>query len=370
MRDTDELADVIVDNLNKINTNQKMAFFLDGDDSDAPTNISGWISTGSSMLDLAISNKPHGGIPVGRITEITGLEQTGKSLLGAHILAETQRKGGLAVLIDTETSVSREFFEAIGIDMKKMVYASVDTIEDIFESITKIIEVVRKSDKDRLVTIVVDSVSGASTKAEMETDFDKDGYATGKAIIISKALRKITNMVGREKVTLVFTNQLRQKLGVMFGDPWTTSGGKALQFHSSVRIRLKRLGGIKKTEQKVERIIGIHVRASMVKNRIGPPMRSADFDVFYESGVDDFGGWVKIMKEEKLISKDGGWYTYSDDAGTEHKFQTSKFVDLLEANTDLKEEIYQKICDSYIMKYKKGLIDPEDLEYDDDQDEL
>jgi len=214
-----DLAHILADALNTKSKDQRIAFFLDSEE--APTNVAGWISTGSSMLDVAISNRPYGGIPIGRICEINGLEQSGKSLLSAHILAETQKKDGIAVLIDTETSVSREFFDAIGVDVSKLLYVTADSVEQIFETIEMIIEKVRKSDKDKIITIVVDSVAAASTKSEIDADYDKDGYATDKAIIISKAMRKITNMIGREKITLVFTNQLRQKMNAMpFSDPW------------------------------------------------------------------------------------------------------------------------------------------------------
>jgi recombination protein RecA len=165
-----DLAQQIADNLNKKYKDQKVAFFLDDDSEDAPTNISGWVSSGATMLDVAVSNRPFGGFPVGRITEITGLEQSGKSLLSAHVLAETQRQGGVAVLIDTETAVSREFFDAIGVDVSKLLYITADTVEDIFETIDTIIEQVRKGDKDKLVTIVVDSVAAASTKRELEAE--------------------------------------------------------------------------------------------------------------------------------------------------------------------------------------------------------
>ena len=162
----DVLANVLADSLNKKFKDTKVAYFLDGSDP-TPTDIKDFISTGSSMLDLAIANKPNGGIAVGRITEINGLESSGKSLLGAHILAETQKKDGIAVYIDTETSVSQEFLDVIGIDMGKMLYLHLETVEDIFEAIEEIVIKVRESDKDRLVTIMVDSLAGASTKVEM-----------------------------------------------------------------------------------------------------------------------------------------------------------------------------------------------------------
>ncbi|SVC88233.1 uncharacterized protein METZ01_LOCUS341087, partial [marine metagenome] len=207
----DELASSLADNLNKQFKDTKVAYFLDGSDT-TPTDIKDFVSTGSTLLNLAISNKPNGGIAVGRITEINGLESSGKSLIGAHILAETQRKEGVAVYMDTETSVSREFLEAIGIDVGNMLYIHLETIEDIFEAIEKIVVKIRESDRDRLVTILVDSLAAATTKVELEADFDKDGWATSKAIILSKAMRKITQMIGRQKIALIFTNQLRQKL--------------------------------------------------------------------------------------------------------------------------------------------------------------
>ncbi len=302
----DDLANVIADNLNKKFKDNKVAYFLDGSD-DTPTDIKDFISTGSSMLDLAISNREDGGIAVGRITEINGLESSGKSLLASHILAETQKKGGIAVYMDTETSVSRDFLEAIGVDVSKLLYLHFECVEDIFEAIEDIITKVRESDKDRLVTILVDSLAATSTKVEIEADFEKDGYATTKAIVISKALRKITQMIGRQRVALVFTNQLRQKLGVMFGDPWTTSGGKALPFHASTRVRLKNMGQIKDSKKK--NILGMKCRAQIIKNRLGPPLRHADYDMYFDSGIDNYGGWLSVMKEHKLVKSGGSWYT-------------------------------------------------------------
>ena len=345
----DELADVLADTLNKKFKDMKVAYFLDGSDS-TPTDIKDFVSTGSTMLDLAISNKPNGGIAVGRITEINGLESTGKSLVGAHILAETQKKNGVAVYIDTETSVSHDFLEVIGIDVSKMLYLHLETVEDIFEAIEEIVLQVRGSDKDRLVTILVDSLAGATTKIELDADFDKDGWATAKAIIVSKALRKITQMIGRQRVVLVFTNQLRQKLGVMFGDPWTTSGGKALPFHASTRIRLKNLGQIK---DKKTNTIGMKMRAQVIKNRLGPPMRHADFNLYFESGIDDDGSWLQVLKDHKLLKQGGAWYTMKNHNGEELKFQSKDWSEQLQ-DTEFKEYCYNLICDKVILKYDKN----------------
>lgn len=353
----DELSSILANNLNKkFKSAHKVAFFLDGSEQ-TPTDLDEWVSTGSPMLDLAIANRPHGGLPVGRITEITGLEGSGKSLLAAHAIADTQRKGGLGVYIDTENALNQDFLEAIGVDIKKMLYVPLETIEDIFEAIDSIIESIRAADGDKkkLVTIVVDSVAGASTKVEISADYDQAGYATQKAIIISKAMRKVTNLIGRERISLIFTNQLRTRMGVSFGDPWTTSGGKAIAFHSSCRIRLKQMGQLKAKVGGVEQIVGIKIRAQVVKNRMGPPLRSIDFDIYFDSGIDNYGSWLEMMKTYKIVNQSGAWYTYVDtETGEELKFQAKNFEELIESRANLKETIYRTICDTYIMSYKES----------------
>ena len=352
----DVLASELAESLNSKIKGQKVAFFLDGSD-DTPTDINDFISTGSSLLDLAISNRPNGGIAVGRITEINGLQASGKSLLGAHILAETQKKGGIGIYIDTETSVSKEFLDAIGADTKNILYLHMETVEDIFQGIEDIVTKVRETSKDKHVTILVDSLAAASTKVEMSSDYDKDGWATSKVIIISKAMRKITQMIGRHKISLVFTNQLRQKMGVMFGDPYTTSGGLALPFHASTRIRLQNMGMIKDKEGNV---IGHKCRAKIVKNRIGPPLRTSDYEMYFDRGIDDEGGWLATLKSLKLAQTAGAWYTIDYD-GTPIKFLSKDFKDKLAENEGLKDYLYDKICEASILTYedKRGIDDVE-----------
>ena len=357
----DELAQVLADNLNKQFKDTKVAYFLDGSNA-TPTDVKEFISTGSSILDLAISNRPNGGIAVGRITEINGLESSGKSLIGTHILSETQKKGGLAVYIDTETSVSREWLETIGVNVQDLLYLHVETVEDIFQCIENIVTKIRESDRDRLVTILVDSLAGASTKVEMEADFEKDGWATSKAIIVSKAMRKITQMVGRERIALIFTNQLRQKLGVMFGDPWTTSGGKALPFHSSTRIRLKNMGQIKDTGKNV---LGMKCRAQIIKNRLGPPLRHADFNLYFDSGIDDKGSWLQVLKDHKLVKAAGAWYTLNYKK-EDIKFQSKDFEKKLEEVDGLQDHLYDQICEASILKYQSADLGIDDVVYTDE----
>jgi len=353
----DELVELLANELNKANKDGgKIAYFLD--EQENPAEISDWISTGSSILDLAISNRPHGGLPVGKMIEFNGLEGTGKSLLSAHVVADTQKKGGIAVVIDTENSAAPEFWKSLGVDLSKLLYVQCETVEDIFEKMEQMIGIVRKSNKDRILTIIVDSVAAASTKVELESDHGKDGYATGKSIIISKAMRKITTMIGRQKVLTVFTNQLRQNLNAMaFGDKYVVSGGKSLAYHCSVRVRLNNTGKLKKGEE----VIGNECKALVVKNRMGPPQRQASFDIYFDSGIADYGSWIKVLKENDLVKQGGAYYTYKKDDGTEWKFQSKDFVQIMKNDKVLNEEIYMKICNSVIMKYK----DPNSIIVDD-----
>ena len=367
MSEKDELAGIIADELNKQFKHQKVAYFLEEDDN--PTDITDFISTGSTMLDLAISNRPNGGIGVGKITELNGLEGSGKSLIGSHLLASTQKKDGIAVYIDTESAVSQEFLRAIGVNTKNMLYVHLETVEEIFDTIETIVTKIRESNKDKLVTILVDSLAAASTKVEMDADFDKDGWATAKAIIISKAMRKVTQMIARQKVALVFTNQLRQKLGVMFGDPWTTSGGKALPFHSSTRVRFKNMGQIKDGSKNT---IGIKIKGQVIKNRLGPPMRTADFPLYFDTGIADFDSWLTVMKEHKICKVGGAWYTLQHvDTETgelikEYKFQSKDFEELMLTNSELKDFCYKQICEACILKYDSKELGIDDVEETDE----
>jgi recombination protein RecA len=362
----DELASILADSLNKQFKGMKVAYFLDGID-ETPTDLTEWISTGSSLLDLAISNRANGGLPIGRITEITGMEASGKSLVAAQLLANTQKKGGLAVYIDTENAMNEKFLTAIGMDISKMLYIQLETVEDIFEVIENIILKVKESDKNRLVSIAVDSVAAATTKIEQSQDYDKEGWATSKAIILSKGMRKITQLIGRERVCLIFTNQLREKLGVMFGDKYTTSGGKAIQFHASCRLRLKAVGQIKALVNGKEQVIGIKTKAKVVKNRMGPPLREAEFNIYFESGIDDYGGWLQVLKDYDLVKQGGSWYTYIDDeTGKEIKFLSKDFEKLVLSDTIIKKQIYNKICETLIMAYKTDDIGIDDIQIGND----
>jgi recombination protein RecA len=361
----DELASLLADSLNKKFKDFKAAHFLNGQE-ETPTDLTEWVSTGSSLLDLAISNRPNGGFPVGRIVELQGMEASGKSLIVAHTLANTQKKGGLAVYIDTENALREEFLRAVGVDVSNMLYVPLETIEDSFDAIENIIETVRKSNKDRLVTIALDSVSAATTKIEQDADYEKDGWATSKAILMSKAMRKITNIIGKQRVLLLCTSQLREKMGVMFGDKYTTSGGKALGFHASCRIRLKGVGKLKSGSGKTEQIIGVQTEAQIIKNRMGPPFKKATFDIYFNSGIDDYNSWLTLMKDYGAVKQGGAYYTIvNEETGEEIKFMSKDWRGMLEADEDLKEYCYKKICDIYVMKYRaQDHINPDEISVD------
>jgi recombination protein RecA len=260
---------------------------------------------------------------------------------------------------------------AIGVNTKQMLYIASQTVEDIFEKIEGIVAHVRKSNKDRLVTIVVDSVAAASTKSELESDHGKDGFATGKAIIISKAMRKINDMIGKQRIALIFTNQLRVNLqAAMFGDKYITSGGKALQFHASVRLRLKGMGALKVTQNGDPVHIGVKTRAVVVKNRLGPPMRYTDFNIYYDSGVDNYGNWIEVLKKYSHISGAKSPYNYTRNNGEVVKIDAKTFAKDVKADAELREELYQKIVESTVMAYKSPDSEiREDVELDESEDE-
>lgn len=363
----DSLGAEIISALNSKYKSQtaKAAYFLS--DPENTADVTDWVSTGSTILDLAISNRPHGGFPVGRIIEIIGESASGKSLLAAHALASTQKKGGIAVYIDTESAVSTEFLRAIGINVEKLIYIPHETIEECFETIETIITKVKAKNNNKCVTIVLDSIMGASTKIEQESDYDKDGWSTAKAIILSKAMRKITNMISRENVCLIMTNQLRTRLGISFGQTWTTAGGKAVGFHSSVRIMLKDLGKLEGTINGVKNVIGKKTQATIIKSRMGPPLRSVTYNIYFQSGIDDSDSWLEALKELGLVKQSGAWYSYdyiNEETGEikNIKFQSKDFATMVEGDMDLKHHIYAAICEKYILKYDSNDIGIDDIE--------
>lgn len=359
--DQNNLAQAVLDavNVKFKDSSGKAANFLD--DSAIAANVTGWIPTGSTMLDLAISNRQNGGWPCGKIIEIMGQSASGKSLLACYALASTQRMGGLAVYFDTEAAASQEYLQAIGVNTSKLLYVNLEQLEDVFASIEDIIAKVRSADRKKPVTIVVDSIMGATTKIEMDSGYDKDGWATSKALILSKAMRKLTGLIAREQICLILTNQIRTNLGVTFGNNETTSGGLAVGFHASVRVKLKSLGKLKGFINELETPIGIKTQATVIKNRIGPPLRSVEYDIFFNSGIDDEGSWLTALKAMKIVTVAGPWHTLhlvNPDTGemTTKKFSAKQWPELLQ-DLELKEALYKAICKAYIMEYNTEFTD-------------
>lgn len=325
--------------------------------------ITHWLPTGCDILDLIISNRPNAGLGYGTVVEISGLEGSGKSLLAAHALTECQKQGGLAVLFDTEKAIGMlDFYQSIGLDPSKTIYTDkIRTLEEIYDAIEKIIIKGIASNKDRPIAIVVDSVMGASTLAELEADYEKDGYATTKSIVNSKAMRKIPSLIAGQKIILILINQLRANVSAVgFGaDKWTTSGGQAIPFTASTRLRLKKLGQIKGKINDVETSIGERIEVTVTKSRLGPPRRKTVFDVRYDSGIDNYGSWLTALKELGAIGQSGSSYSYKfvdEETGEEitKKFQSKDFKKLMEENPELRQRIYDQICDAFVMLYKKN----------------
>lgn len=343
----DDLALLLQRELNKSQKDgTKVSYFLDEEN---PWDIGEWVSTGSTMLDLAVANRPHGGLPVGKMVELSGLEGTGKSLICGHLIAETQKKGGLSVFFDSESAIDKSYWTALGVKINSVNCVPFTTLEELFTKLELCIATFRKADKDRLLTIYVDSIAQASVEKEMESEHGVDGYNTGKSIIISKAMRKITNLISKQRILLVFTNQLRYNMNAgPFGDKWITPGGKALPFSCSVRLRLANLGKLTKGDE----VIGMKAQTQVIKNRCGPNYRTAAFEIHYDSGIQDLASWLKYMKEHGLVGGDGHGYTYTRPDGTKLTFKTDKFVEMINTDPAFKEEVYQVICASYIMKYR------------------
>jgi recombination protein RecA len=244
---------------------------------DSSANVQEWLSTGNIVLDAVLSNKRDGGIPVGRLTEIAGIEGAGKTLLASYILANTQKKGGIAVFIDTEHAASREVLEAIGVDLQKLIYVQAGTVEDVFRALDTIIHKIQSGGaRDKLITIVWDSVAATSTLAEVEGDYD-DHTVGLQARRIGQGLRKIIPTISSHRVALVFINQLRTNIGVSFGDKYFTPGGKAIPFHSSIRLRLMHRQSLKDKTTKQE--YGRVVKCQVKKNKVAPPMREVEYHI-------------------------------------------------------------------------------------------
>ena len=293
------------------------------------------IPTGSIALDAALG---VGGIPRGRVIEIFGPESSGKTTLSIHCLAEAQKLGGQCAFIDAEHAFDPSYAEQLGVDIDQLLMSQPDTGEQALN----ICETLVRS--GALDVIVVDSVAALVPSAEIQGDMG-DAHVGLQARLMSQALRKLTGIVSRSKAVLIFINQLREKIGVMFGNPETTPGGKALKFYSSVRLDIRRIGAIKSGTE----VVGNRTRVKVVKNKVAPPFRKAEFDIVYGEGISSAGELVDLAVSYELIAKSGSWYGYGDVRMGQGREQAKRWL------TDNPEE-YELIKSA--VRTKLGLKDP------------
>ncbi|OHB36427.1 MAG: recombinase RecA, partial [Planctomycetes bacterium GWA2_40_7] len=284
------------------------------------------ISTGSLSLDLALG---VGGVPRGRVIEVFGPESSGKTTLTLHIVANAQKNGGTAAFIDVEHALDPDYARMLGVNLDSLLVNQPDTGEQALE----IAELLTRS--NAIDVIVVDSVAALVPRAELEGQMG-DSHVALQARLMSQALRKLTSVISKSKTCLVFINQIREKIGVMFGNPETTPGGRALKFYSSVRIDIRRIGSIKDGD----RIIGNRVRANVAKNKVAAPFKKAEFDIMFNQGISRSGDIVDLGVEKHVIEKSGTWFSYGDMRLGQGRENTKKFID---SKPELLKEIEQAV---------------------------
>jgi recombination protein RecA len=297
------------------------------------------IPTGAINLDIALG---IGGIPRGRVTEVYGPESSGKTTLALHIIANAQREGGVAAFIDAEHALDAEYARKVGVNVDDLLVSQPDTGEqalDITETLVR---------SNAIDVIVIDSVAALVPRAEIEGDMG-DSHVGLQARLMSQALRKLTAAIHRSKTAVVFINQIREKIGVMFGNPETTTGGRALKFYSSMRLDIRRIASIKEGQN----VIGNLTRVKVVKNKVAAPFRQAEFDIMFDEGISFVGTVLDQAVNDGIMEKSGSWYSYGDERIGQGRENTKKF---LKENADLLVEIGGKIRNLHNLR---GGTDPQ-----------
>jgi len=284
------------------------------------------ISTGAISIDYALG---IGGLPRGRVTEIFGPESSGKTTLALQVIAEAQKTGGMAAFVDAEHALDAQYAQKLGVDLENLLVSQPDNGEQALE----IVEVLIRSNS--VDVVVVDSVAALVPKAEIEGEMGEAQMGL-QARLMSQALRKLTGVVSKSNTTLIFINQLREKIGVMFGNPETTTGGRALKFYASVRVDIRRIASIKDGDQ----IIGGRTRVKVVKNNVAPPFREAEFDVMYGEGISREGDLLDLAVEKRIVEKSGAWFAYSGERLGQGRENAKQF---LKENVDVRRAIDERV---------------------------
>ena len=284
------------------------------------------VSTGSIGLDIALG---AGGVPRGRIIEVYGPESSGKTTLALHIVAEIQKLGGTAAFVDAEHALDPQYAEKLGVDLKDLLISQPDNGEQALEITDMLVR------SGGVEVVVVDSVAALTPKAEIEGDMG-DSHMGLQARLMSQALRKLTGSISRTNTLVIFINQIRSKIGVMFGSPETTTGGNALKFYASVRLDVRRIGSIKKGDD----VLGNETRVKVVKNKIAPPFKEVVFEILYGEGISREGELIDLGSELKIIEKSGSWYSYNGEKIGQGKDNVRQY---LKANPEIAADIEAKI---------------------------
>ena len=310
------------------------------------------IPTGALTLDVALG---IGGIPKGRIIEIFGPESSGKTTLALHAVAESQKMGGTAAFIDAEHALDPVYAKKLGVDIDNLIVSQPDTGEQALE----IAEALVRS--GAIDIIVVDSVAALVPKAEIDGDMG-DTHVALQARLMSQALRKLAGVLNKSKTAIIFINQLREKVGIMFGNPETTPGGRALKFYSSVRLDIRRIENIKQDGE----VIGNRTRVKVVKNKVAPPFREAEFDILYGEGISKEGSILDLAVNLDIIEKSGAWFSYKGEKVGQGRENVKKY---LKENPKVLVEVEQKIRDNYSKAFEQALDEKTTEDSDDDDDD-